>query len=231
MKYKNIKEGRFLERPNRFIAFCEVDGEVQRCHVKNTGRCRELLTPDAKVFLDYRPGSQRKTDYDLIGVMKNERLINMDSSAPNAVFGEYLAEGGLGYVPDYIKPECTYGNSRFDFYFEHDGKKCFAEVKGVTLEENGVVRFPDAPTERGRKHMLGLAECQNQGFEAMAVLVIQMENVKYFEPNFKTDPNFAESLIEAQKAGVKILAFDCSVQRDSIKIKERVSVKLERDLY
>lgn len=230
MKYKDIREGRFIERPNRFIAFCEVDGEVHRCHVKNTGRCRELLTPNAKVFLDYRPGPQRKTNYDLVGVMKDERLINMDSNAPNAVFGEYLAEGGLGFVPDYIKPECTHGDSRFDFYFEHEGKKCFAEVKGVTLEENGVVRFPDAPTQRGKKHMLGLKECVEQGFEAMAVLVIQMDNVKYFEPNYKTDPDFAESLIEAEKAGVKILALDCDITKDSIKIKDSVKVHLEQGL-
>ncbi len=227
MKYSEIREGRFVERPNRFIAFCEVDGEVHRCHVKNTGRCRELLTPGARVFLEYRPGPQRKTSYDLVAVMKGQRIINMDSYAPNIVFGEYLAEGGLGFKPDYIKPECTHGNSRYDFYFEYEGKKCFAEVKGVTLEENGVVRFPDAPTERGRKHMLGLAQCVEEGYEAMAVLVIQMDKVRYFEPNYKTDPDFARSLIDAQSAGVKILALDCCVTRDSIKIKDRVRVHLQ----
>ncbi len=228
MKYNDIREGRFIERPNRFIAYCEADGAVKCCHVKNTGRCRELLTPDARVFLDYKPRAQRKTEYDLIGVMKGERLINMDSNAPNAVFGEYLKEGGLGFVPDYVKPECTHGASRFDFYFEYEGKGCFAEVKGVTLEENGIVRFPDAPTARGRKHMLGLIDCVNEGYGAMAVLVIQMDNVKHFEPNYLTDPDFAESLIEAEKAGVKILALSCEVGRDTIKIKDPVPVKLER---
>ncbi len=226
MKYDNIVEGRFIERPNRFIAMCEIDGEIKRCHVKNTGRCRELLTPDARVFLNHCPGENRKTDYDLIAVYKGDRLINMDSYAPNIVFGEFLRAGGLGFIPDCVKPECTHGDSRFDFYFEKDGRKCFAEVKGVTLEENGYVRFPDAPTQRGAKHLRGLIKCKEEGYDAMAVFVIQMENVISFSPNEKTDPDFAAALRDADRAGVNLAAFNCNVQKDSLILGEKVSIIL-----
>ena len=226
MKYSNIVEGRFIERPNRFIAYCQIDGERKRCHVKNTGRCKELLTPGAKVFLNHCPGPNRKTDYDLIAVFKVQKLINMDSYAPNIVFGEFLAAGGLGFKPDLIKPECTHGDSRFDFYFEKGEKKYFAEVKGVTLEEKGLVRFPDAPTERGAKHMRGLIECKKQGYEAMAVCVVQMEEAISFSPNDETDPAFGSALREAREAGVKLIAFNCKVQRDSLIIDKELPILL-----
>ena len=226
MYYENIVKGRFIERPNRFIAFCEIDGEIQRCHVKNTGRCKELLTDGATVFLNHVPGEKRKTAYDLIGVIKGDKMINMDSYAPNIVFGEFLKSGGLGFVPDYIKPECTKGDSRFDFYFEHQGKKCFAEVKGVTLEQDGFCRFPDAPTERGAKHMRGLKALIQEGYEAMAVFIIQMEDVKSFSPNYETDPDFAKALKEAADGGVKILAYCCKTTENSLFVDKAVKILL-----
>ena len=165
MTYDRIVEGRFIQRPNRFIAHVELNGEPVVCHVKNTGRCRELLIPGARVLLQRAENPARKTAYDLISVWKGERLINMDAAAPNAVFAQWLREGGLGFVPSLVKPECTHGDSRFDFYFEREGRGCFAEVKGVTLEEGGVVRFPDAPTERGVKHLHGLSRCVAEGYD------------------------------------------------------------------
>ena len=150
----------------------------------------------------------------------------MDAAAPNKVFGEWLAAGGPGFVPELIRPECVHGDSRFDFYFEHGGRKAFAEVKGVTLEENGVVRFPDAPTERGVKHLHGLIRCVQEGFEAWAVFIIQMKGVKYFEPNRATHPAFAEALAQAAQAGVKLIALDCNVEKDSLNAADPVAIRL-----
>ena len=226
MKYENIVEACFINRPNRFIANILVDGEEKVCHVKNTGRCKELLAGKPTIYVQHFDSPTRKTAYDLITVQKGHRLINMDSVAPNKVFGEYLAAGGLGFVPDYIKAESTHGDSRFDFYFEHDGKKAYAEVKGVTLEEDGVVRFPDAPTERGLKHLRGLMECVEQGFEAYAVFIIQMEDVKYFEPNYKTHEEFGLLLKEAQSKGVRIIAIDCHVTPDTLTAGKEVEIRL-----
>ena len=226
MTYDNIHEAVFLDRPNRFIAHILLNGQTQVCHVKNTGRCKELLLPGAEIFVQHSANPARKTAYDLIAVRKGERLINMDAVAPNKVFGEWLSAGGPGYVPELIRPECVHGDSRFDFYFEHGGRKAFAEVKGVTLEENGIVRFPDAPTERGVKHLHGLIRCVQEGFEAYAVFIIQMKGVKYFEPNRATHPEFAEALIQAAQAGVKLIALDCDVEKDSLRAGDQVEIHL-----
>ena len=226
MTYDNIHEAVFLDRPNRFIAHILLNGQKQVCHVKNTGRCKELLLSGAEIFVQHSANPARKTAYDLIAVRKGERLINMDAVAPNKVFGEWLSAGGPGYVPELIRPECVHGDSRFDFYFEHGGRKAFAEVKGVTLEENGVVRFPDAPTERGVKHLHGLIRCVQEGFEAYAVFIIQMKGVKYFEPNRATHPEFAEALIQAAQAGVKLIALDCDVEKDSLRAGDQVEIHL-----
>lgn len=226
MTYDNIHEAVFLDRPNRFIAHILLNGQKQVCHVKNTGRCKELLLPGAEIYVQHSPNPARKTAYDLIAVRKGQRLINMDAVAPNKVFGEWLSAGGPGYVPELIRPECVHGDSRFDFYFEHGGRKAFAEVKGVTLEDDGVVRFPDAPTERGVKHLHGLIRCVQEGFEAYAVFIIQMKGVKYFEPNRATHPEFAEALIQAAQAGVKLLALDCDVEKDSLRAGDLVEIHL-----
>ncbi|MGN0595264.1 MAG: DNA/RNA nuclease SfsA [Hominimerdicola sp.] len=227
MKYKNIKKAVFCKRPNRFIAICEVNGCEEVVHVKNTGRCRELLIKGATVFLEENNSPARKTKYDLISVVKDGRLINMDSQSPNKVFGEWAKSGK--FVPDItmIKPECKYLNSRFDFYIETQHKKIFVEVKGVTLENNGVVMFPDAPTERGLKHITELIDAKKNGYEAYVFFVIQMENVKYFTPNAVTHKAFADKLKECRSAGVNILAYDCIVTEDSISINKQVSVNLE----
>ncbi|MBQ2960762.1 MAG: DNA/RNA nuclease SfsA [Oscillospiraceae bacterium] len=227
MLYSDIHEGIFIDRPNRFIANVLVDGVPTVCHVKNTGRCRELLVPAAKVLLEKSANPQRKTKFDLVKVYKGERLVNMDSNAPNAVFGEFLKAGGLGFVPDHVKAEYTHGDSRFDYYFEHDGVKAFAEVKGVTLEDNNIALFPDAPTERGIKHLRGLMECVKQGYEAYAVFIIQMRHIDEFRPAWDKHKEFGISLQEAVKAGVKVLAFDCDVTRDGLSIAEPVPVNLK----
>ena len=217
MVYENIKKGTFLSRPNRFIANVEIDGKVEICHVKNTGRCKELLIPGATVFVQEFDKTVRKTKFDLISVYKGELLINMDSQAPNKVIGEWLNS----YFDNVtlIKPEAKYKNSRFDFYIEADGRKIYVEVKGVTLEENGVVMFPDAPTERGVKHLSELCECIEDGFEAYVIFVIQMERAKYFTPNRKTHPAFADALVKAKKAGVNILCLNCHVDKNSLTVK------------
>ena len=226
MTYDNIFEAVFLDRPNRFIAHILLNGQKQVCHVKNTGRCRELLVPGAAVYVQKAANPARKTAYDLIAVWKGGRLINMDAAAPNKVFGQWLSAGGAGFVPELIRPECVHGDSRFDFYFEHGGRKAFAEVKGVTLEDDGVVRFPDAPTERGVKHLHGLIRCVQEGFEAWAVFIIQMKGVKYFEPNRATHPEFAEALAQAAQAGVKLIALDCNVEKDSLNAADPVAIRL-----
>ena len=225
MQYGKMVPGIFLARPNRFVAHVEIDEAEQVVHVKNTGRCRELLPVGAKVWCLESDNPNRKTKYDLITVQKGERLINMDSQAPNVVAGEWLRAGGLGSVEN-IKAEAYEGDSRFDFSFTKDGRKCFLEVKGVTLENDGVCAFPDAPTERGAKHLRGLTKLAQEGFGAYVLFVIQMSDVKYLHPNDATDPVFSAALREAAKCGVQILAMDCAVTEDSMNIRLPVLVKL-----
>lgn len=226
MTYKNIIPGIFISRPNRFTAEVEIDGNIEICHVKNTGRCKELLIPGAEVYLQKSDNPNRATKYDLIAVRKGERLINMDSNAPNKMFFEYLQSGAYIKNITLIKPEARYGSSRFDFYVEAEGRRIFIEVKGVTLEENGVVMFPDAPTERGVKHLNELMRCASEGYEAHVVFVIQMNDVKYFTPNNRTHPAFGEALAAAKQAGVTVAAFDCEVGEDSLEIGNVVEVRL-----
>ena len=225
MKYPNIILGRFLRRPNRFIAHVELDGQEVVCHVKNTGRCRELLQPGVRVWCQRAENPNRKTQYDLIAVEKGERLINMDSQAPNAVAREWLLRGGLGEIEN-LKAEQVKGNSRFDFSFRKGGKECFLEVKGVTLENDGVCAVPDAPTQRGARHLKELAELAKEGYGAYVLFVIQMADVKYLHPNDATDPAFAEALRQAHNAGVQILAMDCAVTEDTMTIRLPVLVRL-----
>lgn len=226
MQYQNMERAVFLERPNRFVAYVEMDGRREKCHVKNTGRCRELLIPGTQVYLQRAENPDRKTKYDLIGVKKGENLINMDSQIPNYAVREWLEKGGLFEKITRLRPETKYANSRFDIYMEADGKKIFMEVKGVTLEENGVARFPDAPTERGVKHIQELMECRRDGYEAYVFFVIQMKGVRWFEPNDKTHPEFGEALRGAAAQGVHILAYDCLVTENSIEIDKKIQVRL-----
>ncbi len=226
MKYWNIQEGWFESRPNRFIAYVNIDGKTRKVHVKNTGRCRELLTEHARVFLDKSTNPERSTAYDLVAVQKGQRIINMDSQAPNKAVEEWLKQGAL--FPDAVKirPETTYGSSRFDFYVETPQDRIFIEVKGVTLEQDNVVLFPDAPSDRAVKHVRELAASIAQGYKAYLILVIQMEDVDYFTPNRSTHPEFAKALEEARQAGVHVLAYDCHVTADSITIRQPVEVRL-----
>ena len=225
MNYANMVPGVFLARPNRFIAHIEIDGKVEICHVKNTGRCRELLPVGAQVWCQRSDNPTRKTKYDLIAVRKGNRLINMDSQAPNAAVKEWLLGGGLGKIED-LKPEYTHGDSRFDFAFVLDGKRCFLEVKGCTLENGGVCAFPDAPTERGTKHLQGLTRAVREGFGAYVLFVIQMEEVEYLHPNDTTDPAFGTALREAAQNGVQVLAMDCHVTPDTMRLRRQVKVQL-----
>lgn len=225
MTYENIREGRFLERPNRFIAYVEIDGVAETVHVKNTGRCRELLVPGAEVWCQEFDNPKRKTRFDLYAVRKGQKLINMDSQAPNKAAMEWLQAGGLGSIEN-LRAEVQHGDSRFDFAFTRNGQSCFLEVKGVTLEENGIVRFPDAPTERGAKHLRGLIQATREGYGAYVLFVVQMENVLYFEPNSITDPDFAHALAQAAEAGVHILAYDCRVTVDSMEIGRQAALRL-----
>ena len=225
MEYANMVPGRFLARPNRFIAHVEMDGQTEVVHVKNTGRCRELLPPGAQVWCQRSDNPARKTKFDLITVRKGHRLINMDSQAPNIAVKEWLLTGGLGEISD-LKAEYTHEDSRFDFSFLKDGKRCFLEVKGVTLETDGVCAFPDAPTERGAKHLRGLTKAVREGFGGYVLFVIQMKDVRYLHPNDATDPNFGAALREAAAAGVRILAVDCRVTERAMTIADAVEVKL-----
>ncbi len=231
MKYNKIVEGQFFSRPNRFIAHVMIDGKEEVVHVKNTGRCKELLVPSATVYLEKSDNPERKTKYDLIAVLKNGRLINMDSQMPNAGAYEWVQAGGLGFVPKNLKREVKYGNSRFDLWYEkEDGTQGFVEVKGVTLEENNVVRFPDAPTTRGLKHIKELEECVKEGYEAFALFVIQMKDVSYFQPNYDTMREFGQQLIEARDAGVNVVAVDCNVKPDEVILNKTVPVILEENI-
>ena len=225
MEYGKMVPGVFLARPNRFIAHVEIDGQMQVCHVKNTGRCRELLVPGTKVWCLDAESPTRKTRYDLITVQKGQRLINMDSQAPNQAVKEWLLAGGLGEIEN-LKPEYKMGQSRFDFSFVKDGRQCFLEVKGVTLENDGVCAFPDAPTTRGVKHLKELTELARQGYGAYVLFVIQMAGVLYLHPNDRTDKPFGIALREAKKAGVEILAYDCEITENTMIMREKVEVKL-----
>ena len=225
MKYGKMVPGRFLARPNRFIAHVEIGGKTEICHVKNTGRCRELLPVGAEVWCQVADDPKRKTKFDLITVRKGDRLINMDSQAPNAAAKEWLLGGGLGEIEN-LRAETVHGDSRFDFSFVKDGKLCFLEVKGVTLEDDGVCAFPDAPTERGVKHLKGLTKAAQEGNGAFVLFVIQMPDVKYLHPNDKTDPAFGAALREAAENGVCVLAMDCAVTEDEMHIRLPVLVKL-----
>lgn len=226
MQYGKILPARFLSRPNRFVARVEAEGEELVCHVKNTGRCRELLVPGATVWLEESPNPSRKTKFDLIAVEKGDRLINMDAQAPNKVFGEWAAAGGFREGLTLLRPETTYGSSRFDFYWESSKSRGFVEVKGVTLEEDGVVRFPDAPTLRGVKHLDELVKAHEAGYEAAVCFVIQMEDVRWFAPNDVTHPEFGQALRRAAQAGVEILAMDCAVTPQSLTMGKSVPIRL-----
>lgn len=228
MRYKETEKAVFLKRPNRFVAEVEIQGKRETVHVKNTGRCKELLIPGAEVILEKSGNPNRKTKYDLICVNKQGRLVNMDSQIPNKAAEEWIKKGGLFPEEVTIRPEKKYGNSRFDLYVESPVRRAFVEVKGVTLEEDNIVRFPDAPTVRGIKHVEELIHCMEEGYEAYLLLVIQMKGVKKFMPNWETHPEFGEALIKAEKAGVKILARDCLVTEDTIEIQEEVPVDLTR---
>lgn len=225
MEYSGMVPGVFRSRPNRFLAKVELGGVPETVHVKNTGRCRELLVPGARVYCQKSDNPTRKTQYDLIAVEKNGRLINMDSQAPNAAAGEWLRNGGLGEITG-LRPETVHGDSRFDFSFIKEGRQCFLEVKGCTLETDGVCAFPDAPTQRGRRHLQGLARLAGEGYGAYVLFVIQMENVHSIHPNDETDPAFGTALREAAKAGVTVLAMDCHVTEDSMTIRQSVPVIL-----
>ena len=204
MEYTNVVSGIFQSRPNRFIAHVEIDGQLEICHVKNTGRCRELLVPGVQVWCQRFDNPNRKTKFDLIAVQKGDRLINMDSQAPNVAAREWLLSGGLGTVTE-LRPEYTHGDSRFDFSFLLEGRRCFLEVKGVTLENDGVCAFPDAPTRRGVKHLKGLTQAAQEGFGAFVLFVVQMSDVKYLRPHDETDPAFGSALRHAAENGVAVV--------------------------
>ncbi len=225
MTYGIVIQGHFLKRPNRFIAHVETQDGIQICHVKNTGRCRELLVPGAVVYLEESPNPNRKTKYDLIAVEKGDLLINMDSQAPNQVAEEYLPR----LFPNMTgwRREFTWGRSRFDFRVETPEKTWFMEVKGVTLEENGVVLFPDAPTQRGVKHLRELCRCQEEGYGACVLFVVQMSGIRYFTPNRHTHPEFAQALEEAALQGVRLEAVDCLVTPQSLIPGEPVEIRLD----
>jgi len=246
--YDNVSEGIFHSRPNRFIAKIEINGQLELCHVKNIGRCKELLIPGTRVYVNHINKPGRVTRYELIAVWKNERLINIDSQAPNKAFLEYLQSGRYIDGITYIKPEAKHGGSRFDFYVEADKaddaasvrrvsfdkqgekvvkRRIFIEVKGVTLENDNIALFPDAPTERGVKHMHELIQCIHDGYEAHVVFVIKMCGIKHFSPNNAIHPAFGAALVAADKADVKISAFDCIVKPSSLTIGNPVLIHMK----
>lgn len=226
MRYSSVQKGKFLNRPNRFIAEVALDDELVLCHVKNTGRCRELLVPGATVYLNEASSTKRKTRFDLIAVEKQGILINMDAQAPNCVFREYVEQGSFLANITCIRPEYRMGASRFDFYIEQGENRHLVEVKGVTLEENGIVRFPDAPTERGVKHIKGLTAALKAGFSSWICFVVQMSGTKYLVPNDETHLEFGQALRAAKCAGVHILALECDVTPDSLTIVRDIPVHL-----
>lgn len=228
MIYKNTKQAIFIERPNRFIARVYVDGEVKTVHVKNTGRCREILIPETKVILEKASNPDRKTEYSLIAAYKGNTLINIDSQVPNAVAAEALKAGLIGEIQGElnIKREVVFGASRFDIYYETGTEKGFIEVKGVTLENQGIAMFPDAPTERGRKHIYEMTKAVELGFKGYILFLIQMKGVKYFTPNRLTDEPLAEALKYASANCVNIIAYDSYISQDEITIGDKVEVRL-----
>ena len=228
MTYNKIKKGIFIDRPNRFVAHVLIDGKEETVHVKNTGRCRELLIKGTEVILEESDNPKRKTKYSLIAVYKGKRLINMDSQAPNSAAFEAVRNGVIEEigVPDYIKREVAYSKSRFDLYFEKDGKKGFIEVKGVTLEKDSMTYFPDAPTQRGTRHLEELIKAFEEGYEAYVLFVIQMKDVIGFSPNYETDLNFAKTLKRAQEKGVKVIAYACNVYENKMELNLPVKVIL-----
>ena len=230
MRYPNITPGLFRARPNRFIAHVEVEGALEVCHVKNTGRCRELLVPGAKVWLVESGNPARKTRYDLVAVEKQRSggslLVNMDSQAPNRIFGAWAEEGNFRPGLNLLRPETTFGNSRFDYYWEDSEKRGFVEVKGVTLEQDGVVRFPDAPTERGVKHLEELMAAKKAGYETAVCFIVQMEGMKHLEPNDATHPAFGEALRRCAGAGVRIFALECETAPGYVKAVGEIPVVL-----
>ena len=231
MNYENIVIGRFIDRQNRFIARVFVGDKIETVHVKNTGRCRELLLPDCRVYLEKSNNPNRKTGYTLIAVDKvlsdgKVLTVNIDSTAPNALIEEWLPISGVFKEPFTIKREVNYGKSRFDFCITDENGPVYIEVKGVTLENQGVVLFPDAPSQRAVKHLNALVECIKCGFRAYVIFVIQLENAEYFTPNVKTHPAFAEALRTAKINGVNILALECSVYPDKLTISKQVDIKL-----
>lgn len=230
MKYEHTEKAIFLERPNRFIAYVNLDGRTETVHVKNTGRCKELLIPGTEIILEKSRNPARKTKYDLISVRKGNRWINMDSQIPNKAAEEWLLKGSLFPEEIQIRREKTFGNSRFDLYVESSQRKAFMEVKGVTLEENNIARFPDAPTQRGLKHVEELTHCIRDGYEAYLLFVIQMKGITCFEPNWNTHPEFGEALIDAQNAGVKLLAYDCFVTENLMEIRDPVPINLKKEI-
>jgi sugar fermentation stimulation protein A len=230
MKYNEVIKAKFLSRPNRFIAYCEVDGKKETVHVKNTGRCRELLVPNATVYLSVSDNPERKTKCDLVAVEKEtERgkiLINMDSQAPNTAAHEWIESGGIFGEGFTVRREVTYGKSRFDLYVEQGDRKAFVEVKGVTLENDGIASFPDAPTERGIKHINELISAKNDGYEAYILFVVQMKGIHTFTPNDETHKAFGDALRHAAESGVRILVYDCRVTPGEMVVDAPVNVKL-----
>lgn len=226
MKYKNIIPAKFIERPNRFIARVELNGKEETVHVKNTGRCREILVPGSTVYLEKSDNPDRKTAYDLVSAEKGHRIINIDSQLPNHLVEEWLHNQDVIKDITYIKREKTYGKSRFDFYIEAGDRKIFMEVKGVTLENGGVVSFPDAPTERGIKHLKELLQAKNEGYEAYVFFVVQMKDVDYFTPAEDKHKEFADTLRYVASKGVNVIAYDCNVSFDEVEICNSVKVIL-----
>ena len=231
MRYGKVVKAEFLRRPNRFIAEVQINGRTETVHVKNTGRCRELLVPGVTVYLEDCLHSTRKTRYDLIAVDKirdgkSVLPVNMDSQIPNAAAAEWLPESGMFSPSAEIRREVTYGNSRFDLFIKDGDRQCFMEVKGVTLEHDGIAYFPDAPTERGVKHIRELIQCREDGFEAVILFVVQMKEIRQFRPHDAMHPAFGEALREAAAKGVKIMAMDCRVTPESMEIDAPVTVVL-----
>lgn len=226
MEYKGVESAVFLKRPGRFIAEILREGETEICHVKNTGRLKELLIPGAQVFIARAGNQERKTKYDLIGIRKGDQIVNIDSQIPNYAVKEWLENGGLFKRISLIRPETKFGNSRFDFFVEADGKQVFIEVKGVTQETDGIAGFSDAPTQRGMKHIEELSECIKAGYDSYLIFVIQMKGIRYFEPNDMIHKAFGETLRKAKKAGVHILAYDCLVTENTIAIDAGIEVHL-----
>lgn len=226
MKYSKIRTGKFIERPNRFIALVEIDGRTERCHVKNTGRCKEIFLPGTTVVLEEPDNPNRKTPFDVIAAYKGDRLINIDSQAPNKTFLEFLPSSGIISDIEEIRPEYTHGDSRFDVFVKYAKGEAFIEIKGVTLEKDGLTLFPDAPTERGLKHVRELMQCVDEGYDAYIVFVVQMKDVNGFTPNYEMHKEFGDAVKEASEKGVHVLAFDCDVTEDGMTIKDPVKIVL-----